>query len=186
MTTKLLLHFALDKDITLRVLSEDDAPALFDLVNRNRAHLRQWLPWVDATRTVEDEVQFVRASLQQYEQNNGPTCAIWYRGQIAGTIGYHGIDWTNRKVEIGYWLGEAFQGKGLMTKACRRLITYAFADLGLNRVEIRCAVENKRSRAIPERLGFTQEGICRQAGLLYDHYVDLVLYGLLASEWHKD
>jgi hypothetical protein len=79
--------------------------------------------------------------------------------KLVGDIGYHPIDWADRKAEIGYWLGESFQGKGLMTEACKTLITYAFAELGLNKVEIHCAAENIRSCAIPKRLGFTQEGI---------------------------
>jgi ribosomal-protein-serine acetyltransferase len=98
---------------------------------------------------------------------------------------HHPIDWAERKVEIGYWLGESFQGKGLMTKACKTLITYAFAELGLNKVEIHCATENIRSCAIPKRLGFTQEGILRDAEWLYDHFVNLVVYGMLAREWQS-
>ncbi len=73
-----------------------------------------------------------------------------------------------------------------MTKACSALSSYAFDELELNRVEIRCATENKRSRAIPEKLRFTQEGIVRKAEWLYDHYVDLVVYGMLAEQWREN
>ena len=89
----------------------------------------------------------------------------------------------NRSTSIGYWLAEGYQGKGIMIKSCRSLIDYAFGNLGLNRVEIRCAVENSRSRAIPKNLGFTKEGIIRDAEWLYDHYVDHVVYGMLSEEW---
>ena len=65
------------------------------------------------------------------------------------------------------------------------MITYAFDVYGLNKVEIHCATENRRSCAIPERLGFKQEGVLRQGEWLYDHFVDLAVYGLLASEWHE-
>ena len=84
---------------------------------------------------------------------------------------------------IGYWLGEEFQGKGIMTAASRILIHYAFDEFQLNRVEIRCAVGNTRSRAIPERLGFIQEGMIGDGEWLYDHYVDLIVYRMLAREW---
>jgi len=96
------------------------------------------------------------------------------------------LDWTNRKTEIGYWLGESFQGRGLVTKSCRVLIDYAFNELKLNRVEMRCGVENKKSRNIPEKLGFREEGVVRQAGWLHDHFVDYVIYGMLASEWRDE
>jgi ribosomal-protein-serine acetyltransferase len=81
---------------------------------------------------------------------------------------------------------DEFEGKGLVTKTCRALIDYAFNELGLNRMIISCATENQKSRAVPERLGFTQEGILRQSEWLRDHFVDMVVYGLLASEWRVE
>lgn len=63
------------------------------------------------------------------------------------------INWSNKTAYIGYWLGEEFQGNGIMTKVAKTLTDYAFNELNLNKVEIRAAVENEKSRAIPERLG---------------------------------
>jgi len=94
------------------------------------------------------------------------------------------LDRHNRKTEIGYWLAVSYQGKGLMTKTCKMLVAYAFVEYQLNRVEIHCAIGYIRSRAIPERLGVTQEGVLREAAWLYDHFVDHVVYGMLAREWH--
>ncbi len=74
----------------------------------------------------------------------------------------------------------------MVTKSCRVLIDYAFNELKLNRVEMRCGVENKKSRNIPEKLGFREEGVVRQAGWLHDHFVDYVIYGMLASEWRDE
>jgi ribosomal-protein-serine acetyltransferase len=115
--------------------------------------------------------------------NFGFQCGIWFHDVLAGIIGFHNIDWMNRNVEIGYWLGEEFQGRGIMTKACRTLTNYAFYEYRLNRVQIRCAPENKRSNAIIERLGFIKEGNIRQAEYLYDHFVDLFVYGMTADVW---
>ncbi len=178
------IRIKIDHDVDLRLLEERDAAAIFALVEQNRPYLREWLPWVDHTRSVEDERAFIRALQAQYVENNGFACGIWYQKQLTGTIGYHPIDWADSKVEIGYWLAAAFQGKGIMTKACRALVTYAFDTLRLNKVEIRCATGNMRSCAIPQRLGFKQEGIIRQGEWLYDHFVDLRLYSMLAGEWY--
>ncbi len=180
-----LLRIRIDEDTDLRIYEERHAQQVAELVDQNRAHLRQWLPWVDFSRSVEDSKAFIQNSLQQFARNEGFQLGVWYKGELAGGIGYHAIDWADRKVEIGYWLGEAFQGKGLMTKACSTLVTNAFDELGLHKVEIHCATENIRSCAIPKRLGFIQEGILRDAEWLYDHYVDLVVFGMLAREWHK-
>jgi ribosomal-protein-serine acetyltransferase len=115
--------------------------------------------------------------------NFGFQCGIWFHGVIAGIIGFHSIDWMNKNVEIGYWLGEKFQGRGIVTKTCRTLVDYAFYEYQLNRVQIRCATGNTKSNAIIERLGFIKEGNTRQSEFLYDHYVDLFVYGMTADEW---
>lgn len=93
------------------------------------------------------------------------------------------MNWANKSTSIGYWLGERYQGKGIMTKSCKSFIEYAFKELNLNKIEIRCAEQNFRSRAIPERLGFVKEGIIREAEWLNDHFVSHVVYGILAREW---
>lgn len=173
----------LENDLFLKTLVPEDAFELFTLIDRNRNHLRQWLPWVDATRTIENTIAFIESALQQKLSNAGFQCGIWYYNHLAGIIGYHTIDWGNKNVEIGYWLAKEYEGKGIMTKACRALIDYAFDEYQLHRVQIRCAVENHRSRALIERLGLIQEGIMRQAEFLYDHYVDLYVYGITVDEW---
>ena len=61
----------------------------------------------------------------------------------------------------------------------------ALLELQFNRVEIRCATENTRSSAIPDRLRFTLEGVLRQVQLLHDRYVDLVVYSMLVEQWRE-
>ena len=170
-------------DTELRSFEERHAEMLFSLTDQNREYLREWLPWLDNTKSVADTRIFIRKSLEQFADNNGFQAGIWVKEQLAGVIGYHRIDWRNRMTSIGYWLGASFQGQGIMTAACRALVGYAFHELKLNRVEIQCAPGNKRSRAIPERLGFKQEGLLREAEWLYDRFVDHVVYATLAGEW---
>ncbi len=180
-----MFSFRIDDAIELRLLAERHAEQFFALTDQNRTHLRTWLPWVDRTTSPEDTRAFIKGALQQLADNNGFQAGIWVSGEPAGTIGFHYLDWMNRKTELGYWLGEAFQGKGVMTRACRTLVDYAFDELKLQRVVIHCALENTRSRAIPERLGFRQEGVLRQAEWVSDHFVDLIVYGVLAGEWRS-
>lgn len=175
---------SVDHDIELSLLKKADAGELFALVDANRAHLRIWLPWVDYESSLADSLEFIQHTQQQYLSNQGFQLGIRYQKRLTGVIGYHAIDWPDRQVEIGYWLGAAYEGKGFMTRASATLVKYAFESLMLNRVEIQCATGNRRSRAIPERLGFTQEGVRRESEWLYDHFVDLVIYSMLAREWH--
>jgi ribosomal-protein-serine acetyltransferase len=179
------LQLSINAKTVLRPIEENDALEMFTLIEQDRAHLRPWLPWLDTTLSAQDLLGYIRSVQQQYAQSQSLTCSIIYDGHLAGSIGYNSIDWQDRKTELGYWLGAAFEGKGLMTQACEEMLWFAFNVLELNKVEIHCATGNTRSRAIPERLHFTQEGTIRQAQWLYDHYVDLVVYGMLASEWKR-
>ena len=70
-----------------------------------------------------------------------------------------------------------------MTRSVKAVLHYAFENLKLNKIEIRCGVGNAKSRAIPERLGFKLDGILRDEEWLYDHFHDIAVYSLLASEW---
>ena len=180
-----MLHCPIDDDTELRLVEERHTEELFALVDRNRAYLREWLPWLDATTTVEDEKTFVRSSLEGFAKGTTIEFAIWHLGRISGGIGLHFIDEVNRSGEIGYWVSEDHQGKGLVTRACVAVLDHAFDNLDLNRVVIRVDVGNTRSRAIPERLGFTQEGITRQSDWLYTHFRDMAHYSVLAEEWRR-
>lgn len=175
--------YKIDEVTELRLLGEQHAEDLFALTDENRAHLRQWLPWLDDNKTISGTQKFIKSAVEQFSKNNGFKTGIWFKNRLAGIINYHCIDWINKTTSIGYWLGASYQGNGLVTKACRYLVNHAFIELKLNRIEIRCAAGNKKSRAIPEKLGFIQEGIIRQAEWLYDHFVDHIVYGILASDW---
>src|SRR5260221_9568105 len=123
-----------------------------------------------------------KQTLLQFANNEGLQTGTWYQNRLVGSIGYPHLDWADRKVEIGYWIDASMQGKGLVTKICQVLVTSAFDQYHLNKVEIHCATGNTRSRALPERLGFTQEGIIRQAQRCNDHYNDVVVYGRLCCK----
>lgn len=166
----------------LRTLQESDARELYDLVAANREYLSRWMPWAP-TQTYEGTLEFIRRGISQLGERQGAQLAIVQRGRIAGTIGYHRIDWANGATSLGYWLAQDAQGQGTMTAAVSVLLDHAFGAWKLNRVEIRAGEENRRSRAIPERLGFAREGLLREVELISGRYIDHVLYAMLARDW---
>ena len=180
-----MFSYRVDEEIELRLPEERFAEEATALVRQNLEHLSEWLPWAHENFSVEDSLEFIRRNRRNFAENQGYSVHIVYRGQHAGNIGYNNIDWTNRTTEIGYWLAASFQGKGIMTRACRALVAYAFDEFKLNRIDIRCGLGNARSRRIPERLGFKQEGVFRQAELLRGEFIDLVVYAMLAEEWRE-
>jgi ribosomal-protein-serine acetyltransferase len=173
------VRFPLSDDFHLRLLEEGDAEELYRLVDANRDYLAEWMPWA-ADQTLEGTAAFIGTTMRRHAENNGFETALVLDGRIAGAAGFAGVDWIARSTSIGYWIAEANQGRGLMTSAVRALVDHAFGEWGLHRVEIRAAEDNRRSRAIPERLGFEQEGVLREAERVGDRYHDLVVYGLLA------
>jgi ribosomal-protein-serine acetyltransferase len=169
--------------LALAPLETRHADELFRLTDANREHLREWLPWLDRTRGPDDTRAFLECAEDQLARNDGQHSGIFLGGRIIGAIGQHRVDWANRSTSLGYWIAKEHQGRGIAAAACRALVDHCFETLNLNRVEIRCATGNARSRAIPERLGFRVEGVLRDAERLYDRFVDLVVYAMLAREW---
>jgi ribosomal-protein-serine acetyltransferase len=164
-------------------LRDGDAEELYALTDANRAHLRRWLPWVDLVTSEDDSRSFLETVTAQHKEGRGPTFGILYQHALVGVVGYLPVDRVNRCGEIGYWLAERFQGRGIMTASCRFAVRYGFITLDLNRIQIAAGTANAASRAIPERLGFTFEGILRGRENLYGTFIDHAMYSLLRSEF---
>jgi ribosomal-protein-serine acetyltransferase len=168
----------------VRPLETEDAAELHALIEANRDHLARWMPWA-AEQNLAGTERFVAEAEQQLVGEDGFQAKIEPGEEIVGVVGFHRIDWVNRNTSLGYWLAEAAQGRGTMTTVVRAVLDYAFYEWELHRVEIHCAPENRRSRAIPERLGFREEAHLRETELVGGRYLDSVVYGMLAEEWGR-
>lgn len=176
----MILNTNLNDTARLHALQPTDAEDIFRAIDSQRDYLGKWLPFVEFTRSVEDSVQFVKEALELPEDKKEHLFAIRVNDSFAGLIGFKDTDRMNRKTEIGYWLCEPYQGKGIMTAAVKALCDFAFQELNMNRIQIKCAVGNEPSKRIPRRLGFTFEGIERDGELLTGGiYTDIEVYSLL-------
>jgi len=175
-----MTEIRVDSEITLRSPGLPDAELLFELIDSNREHLGRWLPALVSVESIEQE----RAWLQGRIDDPGveQPLLILVNERIVGVIGSH-VQELNDAAEIGYWLAEGQQGRGITTRSCAAMVDELLSVQGMNRVVIRVAVDNTRSRAVPERLGFIHEGVERQAVKLPGGYVDMAVYSVLASEW---
>lgn len=102
---------------------------------------------------------------------------------MVGGILFFPVDKTAKSTMIGYWLGGDVGGRGIMSKAVRAMVGFVFDDLGLNRLELQAHVDNLKSRALAERLGFQFEGVLRQVWTLHGELVDHAAYAMLKSDW---
>jgi ribosomal-protein-serine acetyltransferase len=179
-----MLEIEIDEDLCLEQLNISHAQGIFDLINSNREYLRKWLTFVDNTKTLKDTENYISYIDESSENVNSETViSILFRNKLLGIISIKKVDWANRIAEVGYWLGEQYQGKGIITRSCKAILDYAFSQMGINRIEIKCGVGNERSCHVPRRLGFTFEGVERDGELVNDIFIDLEVYSILKREW---
>ena len=177
------MKITVDPQLDLELIREEHACMLFRMVDGNRSHLQSWLTFVDKMDSHDFAQQFVAGTMQRNREGLEYAFLIMEDGLPVGRIGIYKIDEQHLTGEIGYWLTESAQGRGIVTRSCQALLDYCFMTLRLHRVEIRCGAGNHRSMAVPRRLKFTFEGTLREAEWLYDRYIDLHVFSMLKQEF---
>merc|ERR1712192_98677 len=114
------------------------------------------------------------------ERESGKSFAgvIFVDQELAGSLGFAWLDRPRRIGYIGYWLAQEFEGVGIMTQSVKRMAQYGFEKLGLEHVDITAAKANRKSRSIPERLGFRLMTSVRDVDVRYGKPIQLVSYVL--------
>ena len=181
----MLTPIHIDPHITLRPFREGDAAPMFEIIDRDREYLAEFLPWVDAIATLEDEEEFVETTM------SGPTTGsdarasfvIEYQSEIAGTIGVRLTNSKSRIGAIGYWLAEPMQRKGIMTRSCEAVTAHGFDEMDLRRIEIYADPENPKSRAIPLRLRYSDDGVVLYTMPVSGKTQPMAAYSMTVENW---
>lgn len=139
--------------------------------------LRKYMPWVNQVPSILDTQHNIENAIKLIEANQDIRFLIFSKNNdFVGSSGLHRIDWQIKKAEIGYWIKTSQSGQGLMTEAIDAITNYGINELGLRRIEIICSGSNIKSRRIPERLGFTLEGILKNHRINNDETIDDTVY----------
>lgn len=178
-------EFAVVDGVVARRWSVDDASAAYAVIDANRDHLMPWMPWVPHTHSDYDVRRFMAESAERFLEGSAVDIGFFEGGGVLGGMGATIGALGSAEADIGYWLVETAQGRGIATSAAARLIGWLFEERDLHRITIRARVDNVRSRAVAERLGFTFEGVLRQALAVGDGFHDAALYSLLRTEWSE-
>jgi len=167
-------------NIRLKEIGLEDVDDVFNTIANERNYLEEWLPFVELTL----DRSFTRLFIENYLKSDrlDTTFTIYYQNLFVGILGLKDTDPDNKKTEIGYWLSETYQHKGIITLSCKALINYIFDELKLNRIQLKAATGNLKSQRVAERLGFKPEGIEREGELHTRGFVDLAVFSLLISE----
>jgi ribosomal-protein-serine acetyltransferase len=180
-----MFSYRIDENLELVLPQPHHAEELAAVVRENLDQLKPWVPWATDDYSIVSAREFISQNLKTFAEAGSFAASLVLDGKIVGNMGFHNLDTNNKSAHIGYWLALDAQGKGLITRACRVLIDYLFDELELNRIQINCNVENVKSRAIPERLGFRLEGIHRRVEFFDDRYGDWAIYAMLKEDWKK-
>ena len=168
--------------MVLRHYEMSDLDALWEAIEVERDRLGEWMPFVrDAKPSMTSERGSSR-SRPNHVDSVAEAC-----GEAPSSSAELDCSRTpsGSFAEIGYWVRREYEGRGYVTRACRALIGIGFGELGLHRIVIRAGTDNARSRSVPERLGFTYEGIAREEGRGSGGFYDLAVYGCSDREWRS-
>ena len=175
----------IDDDLLLRSYKPEDAGDLFRCINESREHLRQFLPWVDGTTRPEHSVHFIQTAITQQALGEALALGVFLQQsrQLIGGIGMQHWNQDVKRAQVGYWIAKPHEGRGLMQRSAERFLDFLFRKMGLNKIEMHIAAHNTRSLQLATRLGAQQEGVLRQSTRLAGKLEDVVVTGILRSEW---
>ncbi|HEV3089420.1 MAG TPA: GNAT family N-acetyltransferase [Candidatus Elarobacter sp.] len=165
-----------DDEIELIPIHAGFAEAIAEHVDRDRERLARWMPWADGSRTADDARAYVATVEERRALDLGECYAIVVNEEFAGAVDVHDVNRQHAIAALGYWLGSIFYGRGIMTRAVRAAADRAFTRHRVHRLELYAAVENRPSRAVAERAGFTLEAILRSRLRAPDGFEDAALY----------
>ncbi len=171
-----------DDEVELVLAEERHAEEVSAVITRNQERLARWEPWAQYPATPEAVRRFIRACLDGFAAGSQAQTYVRVGGRLVGACGLrlHGLPGVG---EVGYWLDAEHEGRGIASRAVGALVGAGFRERRLARVELRTSVDNVRSHALAERLGFHREGILRNAQAFSDRRVDMAIYAVLAREW---
>jgi ribosomal-protein-serine acetyltransferase len=176
----------IDKNLKLALPELSQAEEVTAIVRANLSHLQPWMAWATDDYSVESAKEWIQRMLNEFAQDGRFGASILVDEKVVGSIGFHNLDTANGSAHIGYWIAKEYEGRGIITRCCEVLVDYLFEVRRLNRIQINCNVENTRSRAVPERLGFKLEGIHRQVEFVNGRHGDWAVYAILKEEWRKN
>jgi ribosomal-protein-serine acetyltransferase len=174
-----MLIATLGDGIELRLMELRHLTVYHQLVARNYTRL-YWLPGEPA---LHDSERRLRAGLARFAEGTGLDAGIFERDELIGFAGLFDIDPTFQSAEIGYWIDQDAEGRGVAHRAATALLRHAFEALALHRVALKCAATNTASIRVAERLGLRLEGRLIKGDRVGDEWVDFLIYGMLEEEW---
>ncbi|WP_336665832.1 50S ribosomal protein L7/L12-serine acetyltransferase [Enterobacter mori] len=165
--------------IELRAVEERYTTDLHNLVIKNKTFLQTAFDWAQHVGSEEDTRRNVQSNQMLHQRGYAKMFLIFHEDALAGVLSFNAIEPANKTGYIGYWLDEAHQGKGILSRSLQAFMRY-YVELGtVRRFVIKCRVDNHSSNAVALRNGFILEGCLREAEYLNGRYDDVNTYARL-------
>ncbi|MEU6537658.1 GNAT family protein [Streptomyces sp. NPDC047000] len=173
-----------DDGAELRPLESWHAEEFLAHLDRGREFVGQYI----AFGSRETDADSARALLLRYArqraEDSGGLHGIWLSGTLVGGVLFRTFDAARGTCEVGCWLEPAAIGRGLVTRAIRVLLDWAFDERGIHRAEWHAASGNKASIAVARSLGMTRDAVLRESHPHRGTRHDIEIWSVLAPEWH--
>jgi len=175
-------------DVSTRLLTQDDVPALVDLLRRNRDALAPWEPTrTDDYLTVDTQQRLVAEALARHTNGVMVPLVITADGDLAGRMNINDVvRGAFQSAHLGYWVDQTHQGQGVATAAVADTVRHAFDDLGLHRLQADTLVHNAASRTVLTRSGFAEIGRAPRYLRIAGRWQDCILHQLLHEPYVED
>ena len=202
-----MFKLKIDEEIHLRNIHPDDSETLFNLIEQNRARLHLWIDPYALPKTAKAARLFtIHCLINYYGDPIGPSeldqyihelehyfppvhhpldLGVWFRGELVGSVSMSHLEDSYTAVEFGYWITREHEGKGIITRCISALMDYAMDNMDIQRFVIGCAVNNQRSRAVPERLGYRLHAIQPNKEVVGEFVYDRAIYGIRSTAWRE-
>ncbi|MFC6463637.1 GNAT family N-acetyltransferase [Marinilactibacillus sp. GCM10026970] len=174
---------SIDKNFNLVIPELGMADEVFSLIDSDRDHLRTFLSFVDSSVDVTSQIDYFKMKMTGAANGTDKLFFIAMDNEIIGCIDLHRVDLNTGKAEIGYWIHSSYSGRDVISKAVKRLCTYSFEVLGLNKLIIFADTKNIASNKVALKTGFKLVGVKLQDVFMYDEYRDMNEYYLLKSDF---
>lgn len=180
---RVLKSISVDNSLAMQLMHADYYEDIYLAIDSSRKEMGAFLNWVPLNQSAKDVENYFKDKLDPLPFAIEIPYCIFYKKELVGVISLMPLARIHKTLEMGYWLKTSATGNGIITKCAKQLTSYAFYKLQANQVLIRCSSTNAKSQKIPERLGYKNVGIDRQAVEIDGHYHEVINYSKLQEEW---
>src|SRR5512140_1792086 len=170
--------------VALRPYQADDAPLVYEAATESVADIYPWMPWCHPGYTLEESEQWIKFCLVEREARRAFDFAVHDQatGRFLGAVAINQIHPLHQYANLGYWVRTSCTGQGVAVAATRLCACFGFEELGLKRIEIVAAADNRRSQRVAEKVGATREGILRKRLKIGEVWHDAVMFSLVPED----